>query len=403
MDQQIARQRRRTLTDKMVAALPKKRKRYIKADPELGGHYVRVMPDGANVFCVVARDQFGKQIWFRIGTADILRIEEARDQAREAIKRIRAGLPAKEAPAVKPDSFKSVALSWIERHVAKNKLRTQAEIERCLRVYVFSHWADREFTSIKRSDIAALMDHIEDKHGARQADLVLSIMRSIANWFATRSDDYLSPFTRNMRRGDTKKRERILTDDELRSVWKQAEGNGSFGALVRMLLLTGQRRAAVLGMRWDDINIDGVWTIQTEDREKGNAGSLTLPAQALAIIKAQPHIEKNPFVFAASNGGPMSAFTRAKRAFDKQCGVTGWTLHDLRRTARSLMSRAGVSSDHAERVLGHVIPGIEGTYDRRPYFDEKAAALAKLAALIDRIITPPPDNVRQLHRKARGA
>jgi integrase len=63
-----------------------------------------------------------------------------------------------------------------------------------------------------------------------------------------------------------------------------------------------------------------------------------------------------------------------------------WTIHDLRRTSRSLLSRAGVSSEHAERIMGHVIPGVEGTYDRHRYDDEKAAALAKLATLVDGIV-----------------
>jgi integrase len=72
--------------------------------------------------------------------------------------------------------------------------------------------------------------------------------------------------------------------------------------------------------------------------------------------------------------------------FDAKCGVTGWRLHDLRRTARSLMSRAGVQSEYAERVLGHVIPGIEGVYNRHQYTDEKAAVLTKLAALIKQIV-----------------
>jgi len=164
--------------------------------------------------------------------------------------------------------------------------------------------------------------------------------------------------------------------------------------------LTAQRREKVVTVKWDDI-ADGVWTIATEAREKGNAGSLQLPAEALAIINSQPRMAQNPHVFAASRGGGgVNGFPRAKATFDAACGVTGWVLHDLRRTARSLMSRAGVSSEHAERVLGHVIGGVEGIYDRHQYDHEKADVLAKLAALINTIINPPADNVRQLRRRA---
>jgi integrase len=397
----VPRQRRKTLTDRMVASLPKRPRRYVIADPEMRGLYVRVPPQGPNIFVAVTRDQYAKQIWHTLGNAGVLTVDEAREKARDAIKRIKAGLAPVAAPPVKPDAFKTVAETWLQRHVRKEGLRTQAEIERCLVKYVYPRWAAKQFTSIRRSDITALLDHIEDAHGSRQADLVLGIVRSIANWYATRHDDYLSPFTRGMRRSSGGKRARILSDDELRRVWKQAEASGGFGAMVQTLLLTGQRRGAVLAMRWDDISDDGVWTIPAEDRAKLNAGSLTLSAPALAVVNAQPRFASNPHVFAASRGdGPMNGFSRAKVAFDKRCNVTDWTLHDLRRCARSLLSRAGVRPDIAERVLGHTIPGVGGIYDRHEYFAEKANALARLAALIQSIVTSPTGNVRPIRKAA---
>lgn len=406
MTEPLRRQRRRTLTDKMVAALPKKKTRYVVPDPEMRGLYLRVMPKGANVFAAVARDPYRKQVWATLDSADVLKIEQAREKAREAIRRIKEGKPAFEPPPVKPDAFKSVAETWVQRHVAAKKLRSQSEIERCLEKYVYPSWRYREFTSIKRSDIARLLDHIEDNHGARQADMVLSIVRGISNWYATRHDDFLSPFTRGMRRvnGGAGKRARILDDDELRSVWKHAQANGTFGALIRVLVLTGQRRGPVTQMCWADVSSDGMWKIPAEAREKGNAGALRLPGQALAIINAQPRQAKNKYVFAATRGdGPLNGFSKIKAQFDKRCGVTGWTLHDLRRTSRSLMSRAGVRPDIAERVLGHTITGVEGIYDRFAYTEEKADALRKLSSLIETIVNPPADNVRQLrHRAAKS-
>jgi integrase len=376
---------RATLTDRGVSNLKARPKRYVHADPELRGHYVRVQPSGAKAFVIIANRPSGQQVWHTIGSADVLKIEDAREQAREAIRRIRQGEPPVEPPAL---SFKNVAENWLQRHVDKKKLRTTTEIKRCLAKYVFPHWENREFTGIKRSDVAALLDQIEDDHGPRQSDVCLTILSSMANWFTTRNDDYLSPFVRSMRRSDNNSRDRILDDDELRAVWLQAERSGdSFGALIMVLLLTAQRRGAVLRMKWDDIDANGVWTIASEERAKGNIGSVKLPAQALSIIAAQPRLASNPYVFAASRGscGPMNRFGK-KVEFDKACGVSNWTLHDLRRTSRSLMSRAGVDRDIAERVLGHVIRGVAGIYDRHQYFDEKAGALAKLATLIDSIV-----------------
>jgi integrase len=392
ISQPSRRQRRRTLTDKQVAAFPRRRRRYIVSDPEQRGLYLRIPPEGPVVFVSVARDGYAKQIWTTLGTADVLKIEDAREKARETIKRIKAGLPAVEPPKPKPDAFKSVAENWLKRHVIAKRLRTRGEIERVLEKYVYPLWGNRDFTSLRRSDIAALLDHVEDHHGARQADYVLAIVRQIANWYSTRHDDYLSPFTRGMRRAAPNKRERILDDSEIRAAWKAAEGAGAFGAIVRLLLLTGQRRDSVTSMRLADLDGD-VWHMPVEERAKGVGGDLKLPLVALDIIKAQPRFASSPYVFAGRNGEPLNGFSKSKARFDEACGVRNWVLHDCRRSARSLMSRAGVSSEHAERVMGHVIPGVEGVYDRHAYFDEKAIALAKLAALIERIVHPPEGDV----------
>jgi integrase len=391
---------RRTLTDKGVAALRPRAQRYAEPDPQLAGHYVRVTPSGAKSFAAVTRDPFGKQVWVTIGSTDLIEIEEARARARAAIKRIKAGLPAVEPPPVKPDTFQAVTENWIKRHVAAKGLRTRDEIERCLGKYVLPHWRDREFEAIKRSDVARLLDHVEDHHGRRQADVVLSIVRAIANWHATRNDDYKTPFVRGMTRSDpgAGRRKRILNDAELRALWQVTE-SGAFGRFVRILLLTAQRLEKVRTLRWSDIDADGVWHIKSAPREKSNAGALKLPKLALAVIRSQPRLASNEFVFAGKGSRPFNDMGANKAVLDEACGVTAWTLHDLRRTARSLMSRAGVSGEHAERVLGHAIKGVEGVYDRHAYNDEKTDALQRLANLINNIINPPADNVRQLKRR----
>jgi integrase len=390
--------RRRGLTDKMLASKKRAAKRYIEADPELRGHYIRVPPDGPILFTAVARNPFGKQIWASLGTTAELKIDDARNLAREAIRRIKAGKPAIEPPKPKPESVASVTSSWLTRHVEKNKMRSAPELRRVVERYVLPYWANRDFVEIRRNDIAQLLDVIEDQHGPAQADAVLSTLRSIASWVQSRDDGYTPPFAKGMRRVPKQmhRRSRMLNDDELRSVWRTAGDTGQFGALIKLLLLTAQRLEKIRTIRWDDISPDGVWTIRTEPREKSNAGVLKLPALALGIIHAQPRFASNDFVF-AGNKAAKTLEHRDRLAFDKLSGVTGWRLHDLRRTARSLMSRAGVLSEHAERVLGHVIPGVEGVYDRHKYFDEKADALRKLAALIERIVNPPAENVVALH------
>jgi integrase len=379
---------RKTLTDKGVAALKPRAKTYHHADPQLPLHYVRVQPSGARTFYFAPRDPAGKQRWTRIGDAAVVAIAESRDRGREIIKRVQAGLPAVEA---KGETFAVVAANWLKRHVARTGLRSRPEIERLLASLVLPAWRDREFVSIGRSDVATLLDKVEDHNGARQADYVLAITRKIANWYAARHNSYAPPFVKGMARRTAKERERtrILSDDEIRHVWKAAEGNGTFGALVRLLLLTAQRREKVVAMRWQDIAADGTWRIPREPREKGAPAELVLPERALAIIQSQPRLGSNPYVLAGGRGdGPIRGFSKAKREFEAllPADMPQWQLHDLRRTARSLMSRAGVSTEHAERTLGHARPGVEGVYDRHHYRVEVRHALARLATLLDGIV-----------------
>ncbi len=149
-------------------------------------------------------------------------------------------------------------------------------------------------------------------------------------------------------------------------------------------------------MRWQDLTLDGIWDIPIEPREKGNGGALLLPEVAQEIIRSQKRIGDNPYVFAGQGAGHFSGYGLLKRGIDEKAQIAPWVIHDLRRTSRSLMARAGVRSDIAERVMGHVLPGVEGIYDRHEYREEKADALTKLAGLIAMILDPPAENVTPL-------
>jgi integrase len=396
---------RKRLSDLGVAALKPRAKTFAEPDPELRGHYVRVQPSGAKSFVAVTRDPNGKQRWATIGPTDRYSIEAARELAREAIKRIHAGLAPFEAPPAKPATFRDVAEQWLTRHVYANGLRAIRQITAPLNAHILPALGERVFVEIRRSDIVALLDQVQDNHGARAADYVLSIVRGIMNWHATRADDYVPPIVRGMQRRSphTKARARILDDDEIRAIWATAENASAFGAIVRLCLLTAQRSRKVSTMKWADISPDGVWTIPAAPREKSTAGALMLPKAALDIIRAQPQLGDNPHVFASRyRNGPFDSFGPAKMKIDaKLTDMPPWVVHDLRRTARSLMSRAGIAPDLAERVLGHAIPGIRGVYDRHSYAAEKADALKRLAALIDGIVHPRENVVPMAKGKKR--
>jgi len=196
-------------------------------------------------------------------------------------------------------------------------------------------------------------------------------------------------------------RDRVLSDDELRAVWKAAEAQGGhWGALLRFLLLTATRRNESRGMRRAELAKNGDWLIPSGRSKTKRELLLSLSATAQDVLGMVPQIGKGELVFTTDGLRPIGGLTKLKRNFDKACGVSGWTLHDLRRTARTLMSRAGVADEVAERCLGHVIGGVRGTYDRHKYYDEKKLAFEKLATLIENIVNPK-ENVLPMKGKDR--
>jgi integrase len=273
----------------------------------------------------------------------------------------------------------------------------------------------RQIDSIKRSEIVRLLDKIEDQSGASMAQLVLAFLSRVMNWHAGRNDDFKSPIVRGMGRvkSSEQARDRVLSDDELRVIWRAAENTpGPFGHCVRFLILAATRRNEATDMRRDEVS-NGDWIIPAE-RMKGKREHVApLSPEAKAIIQGIPKL--GPYVFTTDGRRPIRGFTKRKAMFDAAVlaemrkrdpevnPLPNWTLHDLRRTARSLMSRAGVSTDIAERCLAHVMGGVRGIYDRYAYHAEKKHAFEALAAQVDRIVNPPANVVTSLDkRQARG-
>ena len=154
-------------------------------------------------------------------------------------------------------------------------------------------------------------------------------------------------------------------------------------------------------MTWSEIIADAdagsCWLLPAA-RNKVKVDLLRPLSQAAQdLLDAQPRIEGCPYVFTYGRK-PLAAFSQCKGDFDAASGVNNWTLHDLRRTARTLMSRAGVNSDHAEQCLGHLLSGVRKTYNRDDFKQQKKIAFEALAALIERIVNPTPNVTRLLGR-----
>jgi integrase len=408
--------RRRHFTDKSLDTWDDFKpgpKRKLARHPEKIGHYIIVQPkraSGAVVrsFAVQARDGITKkQVWCTIGRCGPMTVADAAKKGDEAIARIREGKPPVEPPKPPEDTLQALSDAWLQHYVVKRGLRTQDEIERKLTKYVLPRIGKRTFVDLKRSDIAKLLDAIAEHHGERQADAVYTVLMSIAHWHASRSD-YVVTYDNIQQHSEAPARERVLDHTELRAIWHLASepDAGPFGAIVRLALLTGQRRDKIISMRHSHIEngvrrpkvddrvvreqtYDGVWHIPSAPREKGNGGDLVLPRIACDIIAAQPRLTNNDYVFPARGGGHTNNLHLGKAAIDAKLpeDFAPWRVHDLRRTCRTLMSEAGVDRDIAERVLGHRVGNkVEGIYNRFAYIHEKGAALAALAQHIEVIV-----------------
>ena len=366
--------------------------------PAGNGLYVVVAPSGRKGFCV--RYRFGGRTR-RLVLQNGVTLAQARQLAADAMFAVAQGRdPAvakqqakDKAATAAADTLRAIGDEYLKRE--GHKLRTLSQRENILRRLVYPKLGDRHVASIRRSEINRLLDVIEDDNGPVMADHTLAVLRRIFGWHAARSDDFNSPVVRGMARTKPSERERsrTLTDDELRRVWATATAMpGPFGPYVKFLLLTAARRSEASGLRWSEISDDG-WLLPAA-RNKTKVDLLRpLSSAARRLLADLPRFEGCDFVFTWDGRRPITGFSRPKRELDAACGVAGWIIHDLRRTSRSLLSRAGVPVDIAERCLGHVIAGVRGTYDRHQYQAEMLRAYEALAALIERIVGGEQANV----------
>jgi integrase len=381
-------QHKKALTDRGIRGLrPAPRgKRTLIWDAQVPGLAVRVTDRGKKTFTLVVRYPGSANPAPRsLGAYGAITLEAARIKARDWLALIASGTdPAMYDAVRRANTLVAISEEYFRRD--GKDLRTGLARKRIMQRLVYPSLGARPIADIRRSEIIRLLDGIEDANGAVMADRTLAVIRKIMNWHASRSDDFRSPIVRGMARTKPteRARDRILTDDELRAVWGSA--SGVFGSLVKFILLTAARRGEAAEMPWSEI-ASGDWTLPAV-RNKAKVDLVRpLSKAALVVLQALP-TNGSTYVFSTNGRTPISAFSREMLALSSASGTEGWTLHDLRRTGRSLMSRAGIDANVAERCLGHVIGGIRGVYDRHEYHREKALAFEALAAQIDRIVRP---------------
>lgn len=333
----------------------------------------------------------GKPKKLTLGAYPLLGLAEARTAARAAAQAVALGKdPAGDKRQAREDAPKltvrAQADTYHRRHLSK--LRSGEDARRVLERSAVAAWGDRAVASITKRDVVALLDKVEAERGPQAANMALARVRSFMAWLADRDVISASPAAGVRMPAASTARDRVLTDDELRLVWQAAGGlSEPFGAFVRLLILTGQRRDEVARMTADELAGD-VWTIPGSRAKNGEAHAVPLSPETLAVLAEVKRIGPGRYVFTTNGTAPVSGYSKAKAALDAAVAKLaekegrepppGWTLHDLRRTCATGLARLGVRVEVTETVLNHksgTRAGIVGVYQRHDFAAEKRAAL----------------------------
>lgn len=358
-------------------------------DAALPGFGVRITENGRRSWVLVTRLR-GRPLRLTLGAWPATSLSNARTLARESIQDIARGEdPRRKRAASKgtTDHFGGVAADFVEKW-AKVRNRTWKESERQLAMYVVPQWRDRQLVEIARADVVELVDKIAAENGPIMANRVLATIKKLFAWALDRGLLDVHPVARLSPPAPEQARDRVLTDAELKKLWKAWDAMAyPWGTALQLLLLTAARRGEVAAMAWDEVDVRAkLWTIPAE-RVKVNLPLLVpLSASAANLLAHTPRLDACPYVFSTRRNRPIQDWSGAVEDATERSGINGWHAHDLRRTVRTNLSRLGVTADIAERVLGHVIPGVRRVYDRHDYLEEKRDALKRWAAHVRALV-----------------
>ena len=382
------------LTDLLLRKLKGGEERIEVWDAKFPGFGVRVSPSGTKSFVLLYRFR-GLPRRITLGRYPVLGLGEARNLAKEALNQVTRGIdpgqPKEEGPAT--FFFAEVVDEFVRIHCGRrNRERTRKETARILQFDFVNRWKRRDVRDIGRKDVADVLDTIVERGAPIAANNALSAIRKLFNWCFERGIIVNNPCSGIKKPAKAETRDRVLTDNELHSIWQASETIGyPFGTLVQLLLLTAQRRTEVATMRWRDIDLEaGVWTIPGEVTKNGKPHLVPFSALALARLTSLPRLHET-FVFPARGNAAttFSGFSKLKAKTDHLSRVQGWTLHDLRRAAATHMGRLGVAPHVVERILNHesgVFRGVAGVYNRFQYVPEMRDGLERLAGHIEGLL-----------------
>jgi integrase len=379
------------LTELTIRQLAPKGKARVEVwDERLPGFGIRVSPAGTKSFLLLYR-LGGRKRRITLGRYPILSLADARRLALSALKEVAHGIDP-QPERLSEHSFEWVVSEFIRSHCMRhNRESTTREIERVLRVRFISAWHDRDIREIKKADVVAVLERVLQAGTPSAANHAYASARRLFNWCVERGLLDVSPCAKLQRPASEQSRERTLSDEELAAIWRACETVGyPYSQIVRLLILTMQRRSEVVGACWREFDLgQGLWTIPAARTKTNKTHVLPLSSSAMSVITTTLKLNDR-FVFPARGNSDrtFSGFTKLKRRLDAASGVDEWTLHDLRRTGATTMARLDIAPHVIERILNHstgTLGGIAGIYNRFKYLPEMRGGLERWAQHIEQL------------------
>jgi integrase len=372
------------LNDAVVRSLPvpgKGQRSYF--DESLPCFGCRVSQGGTRSFIVMHGPERSIKT---IGRYPVITLAEARAEA----KRILAQRTL--------EKFRPQAIRWDEAVVAylteceqKNRLKTVRGYRYLLGLFEFGR---RGLADIAPQELHRVIDRFGNRPALKNA--VAVCIRTFFNWAERRHYVDRTPCARMKRPRAKPSRSRVLTDDELRRVWTAASECGSFGDIVRLLVLSGQRRGEIAALRPGYVK-DGLCSLPASLTKNGRDHCFPLSETAVSILgpRIALALQSNaPFLFPAL-GRPDASFSgwsKSKWHLDRLSGVSGWVLHDLRRTFATNLAALGTPIQVTERLLNHVSgsqSGIIAVYQRHTFMPEMRIAVSAWENRLSEILREP--------------
>ena len=322
-----------------------------------------------------------------LGSAEVLGAERARAAAKQILAKVALGGDPQGDRRGRRDkdrlTLRGLVAEYLEAKKSQKRpprARTMVETRRYLGdPRYFGPLLGMPVDTVNRRDVAARLVVISRSSGAIAGARARAALSTFFFWAMQSGFVEANPVIGTAKPAEDEPRERVLSDPEPVAIWRSCRDD-DFGKVLKLLVLTGCRRSEIGAMRWSELDLEqGLFTIPSARSKNGKTHQLPLTPLALDLIKAVPRMVGRDLLFGSRSAAGFSRWPHGKTALERDSGVTGWVIHDIRRTAATRMADLGVQPHIIETILNHVSghkAGVARIYNRSVYANEVRAALA---------------------------